>query len=46
MHRGTAGVGNLNAELQSLLNPEGKAITRGGRLFRMNEQGDADQEQL
>src|SRR5208283_2693304 len=37
MHRGTVGVANLNAELQSLLNPEGKAITRGGRLFRMND---------
>ena len=37
MHRGTVGVANLNAELQSLLNPEGKVITRGGRLFRMND---------
>jgi exodeoxyribonuclease V alpha subunit len=37
MHRGTVGVANLNAELQSLLNPEGKAVTRGGRLFRMND---------
>jgi exodeoxyribonuclease V alpha subunit len=37
MHRGTVGVANLNAELQSLLNAEGKAIARGGRLFRMND---------
>jgi exodeoxyribonuclease V alpha subunit len=31
------GVANLNAELQALLNPEGKVITRGGRLFRTND---------
>ena len=37
MHRGTVGVANLNAELQRLLNPEGKVITRGGRLFRAND---------
>jgi exodeoxyribonuclease V alpha subunit len=37
MHRGTIGVSNLNAELQALLNPQGKAITRGGRLFRVND---------
>lgn len=37
MHRGTVGVSNLNAELQRLLNPEGKVITRGGRLFRVND---------
>ena len=37
MHHGTVGVANLNAELQSLFNPEGKAITRGGRLFRMKD---------
>jgi exodeoxyribonuclease V alpha subunit len=37
MHRGTIGVSNLNAELQRLLNPEGKVITRGGRLFRAND---------
>ncbi len=37
MHRGTVGVANLNAELQALLNPEGKVITRGGRLFRTND---------
>jgi len=37
MHRGTVDVANLNAELQSLLNPNGKAVTRGGRLFRVND---------
>ena len=37
MHRGTVGVSNLNAELQRMLNPEGKVITRGGRLFRAND---------
>ena len=37
MHRGTVGVANLNAELQALLNPQGKVITRGGRLFRTND---------
>jgi len=37
MHKGTVGVANLNAELQALLNPEGKIITRGGRLFRTND---------
>jgi exodeoxyribonuclease V alpha subunit len=37
MHRGTVGVANLNAELQNLLNPNSKAVTRGGRLFRVND---------
>lgn len=37
MHKGTIGVANLNAELQSLLNPNGKAVARGGRLFRVND---------
>jgi exodeoxyribonuclease V alpha subunit len=37
MHRGTVGVSNLNAELQNLLNPNGKAVARGGRLFRVND---------
>jgi exodeoxyribonuclease V alpha subunit len=37
MHRGTVGVANLNAELQALLNPQGKVITRGGHLFRVND---------
>ena len=37
MHRGTVGVANLNAELQNLLNPNGKSVARGGRLFRVND---------
>jgi len=37
MHKGVAGVANLNAELQTLLNPEGEAITRGGRSFRTGD---------
>jgi exodeoxyribonuclease V alpha subunit len=37
MHRGTVGVANLNAELQNLLNPNQKAVARGGRLFRVND---------
>ncbi len=37
MHRGTVGVANLNAELQSLLNPDGRTVARGGRLFRVND---------
>ncbi len=37
MHRGTVGVANLNAELQNLLNPNGEAVARGGRLFRVND---------
>ncbi|MFC2032819.1 ATP-dependent RecD-like DNA helicase [Chloroflexota bacterium] len=37
MHRGTVGVANLNAELQNLLNPNQKAVARGGRLFRIND---------
>jgi len=37
MHRGTVGVANLNAELQNLLNPNGRAVARGGRLFRVND---------
>jgi exodeoxyribonuclease V alpha subunit len=32
MHRGTVGVSNLNAELQSLLNPSGVELTYGGRF--------------
>ena len=34
MHRGTLGAGNLNLELQGLLNPRGNALTRGSRTFR------------
>ena len=37
MHKGTVGVANLNTELQNLLNPNGEAVTRGGRLFRVND---------
>ena len=37
MHRGTVGVASLNAELQNLLNPNGKVVSRGGRLFRVND---------
>jgi exodeoxyribonuclease V alpha subunit len=37
MHRGTAGVTNLNAELQSLLNANGKGLVRGGRLLQVND---------
>jgi exodeoxyribonuclease V alpha subunit len=37
MHRGIVGVANLNAELQNLLNPNQKAVARGGRLFRVND---------
>ena len=34
IHRGIVGVVNLNAGLQSLLNPDGQEVTRGGHLFR------------
>lgn len=37
MHRGIAGVANLNAELQMLLNPTGNEVIRGGRCFRIND---------
>ena len=37
MHKGMAGVVNLNAGLQMLLNPTGKEIIRGGRCFRIND---------
>ena len=37
MHRGLVGVASLNAELQMLLNPTGKEVTRGGRCFRIND---------
>jgi len=37
MHKGVAGVANLNAELQRLLNPKGEEIARGGRLFRLKD---------
>jgi exodeoxyribonuclease V alpha subunit len=37
MHRGVIGVANLNAELQSLLNPVGQGVVRAGRLFRFGD---------
>jgi exodeoxyribonuclease V alpha subunit len=37
MHRGTAGVANLNTELQRALNPEGHELARGGRVFRQGD---------
>lgn len=37
MHKGLAGVANLNAELQGLLNPRGEEVIRGGRIFRVKD---------
>lgn len=37
MHRGELGAMNLNAVFQELLNPEGAALKRGGRNFRMGD---------
>ena len=37
MHRGTAGAGNLNLELQKALNPGEEGVMRGGRLFKVND---------
>ncbi len=37
MHRGIVGAGNLNIELQKVLNPMGNGITRGNRNFRVND---------
>ncbi|MCP4667279.1 MAG: ATP-binding domain-containing protein, partial [Deltaproteobacteria bacterium] len=37
MQRGLLGAGNLNAELQELLNPRGEAVTRGSRLLRAGD---------
>ncbi|MFB3907505.1 MAG: ATP-dependent RecD-like DNA helicase [Candidatus Eisenbacteria bacterium] len=37
MHRGTLGAANLNAELQQLLNPKGKGIVRGSRVYRAGD---------
>jgi len=34
MHRGLLGAASLNAELQTLLNPQGASIVHGRRLFR------------
>ena len=37
MHKGLIGAGNLNAELQGALNPEGEAVVRGQRTYRMGD---------
>jgi exodeoxyribonuclease V alpha subunit len=37
MHRGTAGAGNLNLELQKALNPGEEGVLRGGRLFKVKD---------
>ncbi|WP_034629873.1 SF1B family DNA helicase RecD2 [Desulfotruncus alcoholivorax] len=37
MHRGELGVANLNAKLQELLNPGEGGITRGQRLYKIND---------
>jgi exodeoxyribonuclease V alpha subunit len=37
MHRGTVGSGNLNRELQKVLNPVEEGLTRGNRNFRIND---------
>jgi len=37
MHKGTVGAGNLNTQLQKILNPVQEEITRGNRNFRVND---------
>ena len=37
MQRGNTGAGNMNIELQSALNPNGDALTRGGYTFRRGD---------
>jgi len=37
MNKGAAGVANLNQELQQALNPEGREVSRGGRVFRSGD---------
>ena len=37
MHKGIAGAGNLNVELQKALNPSGEGIIRGNRNFKVND---------
>ena len=37
MNRGLVGVNNLNAELQTCLNPQGREIIRGGKAFRQGD---------
>ncbi|HPC65770.1 MAG TPA: ATP-dependent RecD-like DNA helicase [Syntrophorhabdaceae bacterium] len=37
MHKGLAGVANLNRELQQALNPEGMELVRAGKVFRVGD---------
>jgi exodeoxyribonuclease V alpha subunit len=37
MQKGLLGAANINAQLQKLLNPEGEAVTLGGRLLRVGD---------
>jgi exodeoxyribonuclease V alpha subunit len=37
MHKGTVGAGNLNSQLQDMLNPSESDVTRGGRSFRVRD---------
>lgn len=37
MQRGTVGAGNLNIELQNVLNPTGPSLARGGYTFRQGD---------
>jgi exodeoxyribonuclease V alpha subunit len=37
MHKGTVGVANLNAMLQSELNPDGDELVRAGRVIRVGD---------
>ena len=37
MHKGLVGAGNLNAELQGALNPEGEEVVRGHRIYRVGD---------
>lgn len=37
MHKGTVGAGNLNTELQRVLNPGEGGVIRGNRNFRVND---------
>ena len=37
MHKGTVGASNLNSELQRALNPSGKELIRGSRVFRVRD---------
>ena len=37
MHRGLLGTINLNREMQSLLNPSGETLERGGSLLRLGD---------